>query len=151
MRVQSLGQEDPLEEKTATHSSILPGKFHGQRSLAGYSPQDCKESDATQLLSTRHNTHMPINYEMAMISILATSHRLPSSKHTYLPTCCTHHCPSRKSALRSCRQEFNLKRCRDSLCNGRDCSRDAESDQSGSAFLLMSRGVWRCSCLVSGW
>ena len=29
-----------------THSSIL-GKFHGQRSLAGYSPLGCKESDRT--------------------------------------------------------------------------------------------------------
>ena len=36
--VRFLGQEDPLEEEMATHSSILPGKFHGQRSLAGYSP-----------------------------------------------------------------------------------------------------------------
>ena len=35
--VQSLGWEDPLEEGMATHSSIL-GEFHGQRSLAGYSP-----------------------------------------------------------------------------------------------------------------
>ena len=26
----------------ATHSSILPGKFHGQRSLGGYSPWGCK-------------------------------------------------------------------------------------------------------------
>ena len=34
---QSLGQEDPLEKETATHSSILPGEFRGQRSLAGYS------------------------------------------------------------------------------------------------------------------
>ena len=32
--VGSLGQEDPLEEKMATHSSILAGKSHGQRSLA---------------------------------------------------------------------------------------------------------------------
>ena len=24
-----------------------PGKFHGQRSLVGYSPQGCKESDLT--------------------------------------------------------------------------------------------------------
>ena len=29
----------------ATHSSVLPGKSHGQRSLAGYSPWGCKESD----------------------------------------------------------------------------------------------------------
>ena len=32
---QSLGQEDPLEKKMATHSSLLPGEFHGQRSLGG--------------------------------------------------------------------------------------------------------------------
>ena len=37
MRVRFLGQEDPLEEGMATHSSILAWKIHGQRSLAGYS------------------------------------------------------------------------------------------------------------------
>ena len=37
-----LGQEDPLEKGMATCSGILPGKFHGQRSLAGYSPWDLK-------------------------------------------------------------------------------------------------------------
>ena len=36
--VQSLGQKDLLEEGIATHSSILAWKFHGQRSLVGYSP-----------------------------------------------------------------------------------------------------------------
>ena len=41
--VQSLGQEDPLEEEMATHSSILAWKFHGQKSLAGYSSWDHKE------------------------------------------------------------------------------------------------------------
>ena len=43
------GQKDPLEEEMATHSSIFLGKFHGQRSLAGYST--CKESDMTQRLT----------------------------------------------------------------------------------------------------
>ena len=40
MQVQSLSQEDPLEEGMATHSSpvFLSGESHGQRSLAGYSP-----------------------------------------------------------------------------------------------------------------
>ena len=38
MRVQSLGPEDHLEEGMATHSSFLPRKFHGQRSLLGYGP-----------------------------------------------------------------------------------------------------------------
>ena len=35
---QVLSREDPLEEEMATQSSILAGKSHGQRSLAGYSP-----------------------------------------------------------------------------------------------------------------
>ena len=36
--VQSLSRGDALKEETATHFSILMGKFHGQRSLAVYSP-----------------------------------------------------------------------------------------------------------------
>ena len=45
------GLEDPLEEKMATYSTI-PGKFHGQRSLAGYSPWGCKELDMTEHIHT---------------------------------------------------------------------------------------------------
>ena len=45
--VRSVGQEDALEKEMATYSSILPGKFHGQRSWAGYSPWGCKEEDMT--------------------------------------------------------------------------------------------------------
>ena len=56
--VQSLGQEDPPEEVTATHSSILAWRIpHGQRSLVGYSPWDRKESDMTERLSTGHIMH----------------------------------------------------------------------------------------------
>ena len=47
-RVQSLGWEVPLEEGMATHSSILAGKFHGQRSLAGYTVHGLMKSQ-TQL------------------------------------------------------------------------------------------------------
>ena len=36
--VRSLGWEDPLEEGMATHSNILAGESHGQRSLVEYSP-----------------------------------------------------------------------------------------------------------------
>ena len=46
-QVRSLDREDPLEEEIATHSSILAGESHGQRSLAGYSPCGFKESDRT--------------------------------------------------------------------------------------------------------
>ena len=33
---QSLGREEPLEKGVVTYSSIQPGEFHGQKSLAGY-------------------------------------------------------------------------------------------------------------------
>ena len=41
--VPSLAWEDPLEKGKATHSSILPGEFHGLNS-----PWGCKESDTTE-------------------------------------------------------------------------------------------------------
>ena len=41
--IRFLSWEDLLKKGTATHSSILLGKFHGQRSLVGYSPWGCKE------------------------------------------------------------------------------------------------------------
>ena len=44
-QVGSLGQEDPLEKEMATHSSILAWRILGQKSLVGYSPWGCKESD----------------------------------------------------------------------------------------------------------
>ena len=46
--LQSLGQEDPLEEEVATHSSILAWESHRQRSLEGYSPWGCEESVITE-------------------------------------------------------------------------------------------------------
>ena len=50
-RVQSLDWEDPLEKGMATLSVFLPGEFHGQRSLAGYSSWGHKESDTTEQLT----------------------------------------------------------------------------------------------------
>ena len=42
------GWEDPLEKEMATHSVFLPGEFHGQRSLEGYSPCVGKELSMTE-------------------------------------------------------------------------------------------------------
>ena len=50
-RVQSLDWEDPLEKGMATLSVFLPGEFHGQRSLAGYSSWGHKESNTTEQLT----------------------------------------------------------------------------------------------------
>ena len=45
------GLATAIEKKEmATQSVFLPGKSHGQRSLVGYSPWGCKESDMTEQL-----------------------------------------------------------------------------------------------------
>ena len=63
--VQSLGQEDLLEKGIATHSSILPGEFLGQRNLAGQSPWGHKELDTTEQLthtsSSHSSSHRPLS------------------------------------------------------------------------------------------
>ena len=60
MLVPSLSQEESLGEGMETHSSILAGESHGQRSLAGYSPLGCKESGTIEV--TKHACRQgPIN------------------------------------------------------------------------------------------
>ena len=49
-RVLSPGREDPLKKQMATHSRLLPRKFHGWRRLVGYSPWGRKELDMTEQL-----------------------------------------------------------------------------------------------------
>ena len=54
-----LGWEDPLKEGMAAHSSVLAWRIPmDKRSLVGYSPRGCKESDKTERLSasTRYCT-----------------------------------------------------------------------------------------------
>ena len=50
--VRFLVWEDPLEEEMATHSSILAGKFYGQRSM-GLQRVRHVEHDS----ETKHSTH----------------------------------------------------------------------------------------------
>ena len=53
--VRSLDWEDPLEKEMAT-PVLLPGKSHGQRCLAGYSPWGPKE-DMTEQLNFTFQKH----------------------------------------------------------------------------------------------
>ena len=46
-RVQSLGWEDPLKKEMVATEVFLPVKYHGQRSLLGYSLWSLTESDIT--------------------------------------------------------------------------------------------------------
>ena len=48
MQVQSLGREDPLEEGTATHFSILPRSIPWTEEPGTLQSTGCKESDVTE-------------------------------------------------------------------------------------------------------
>ena len=54
--VQSLGWEDSLRRERPPTPVFLPGEFHGQRSLAGYSPWGHKELDTTKRLTLTHTS-----------------------------------------------------------------------------------------------
>ena len=47
MQVRSLGQGDPLEEKMATHSTVLAWGILWTENPGGYSPWGHKESETT--------------------------------------------------------------------------------------------------------
>ena len=47
------------------------GKSHGQRSLVGYSPWGCKESDMTQRLTHTHNHFKIENEQAASFNLIA--------------------------------------------------------------------------------
>ena len=49
MQVRYLGREDPLEEDVQSTPVFLPGEFHGQRSLVGYSSWGHKESGTMEV------------------------------------------------------------------------------------------------------
>ena len=52
MRVDPWVRKIPWRRKWQPSLVFLPGESHGQRSLAGYSPWGCEESDTTERLST---------------------------------------------------------------------------------------------------
>ena len=56
MQVWSLGQENPLEEGMATHSSILAWEIQWKEEPGGYSPLGHKEPDKTEATVHAH-TH----------------------------------------------------------------------------------------------
>ena len=90
----SLGWENPLEKEMETHSSILAWKFHGLRSLVGYSPKNLKESDMTDRLSTKHingktlNKSVPHHLLVYYICIINNK-----TINIYWNLCCDRPCP----------------------------------------------------------
>ena len=64
--VQSLDQEDPLEEEMATHSSIPAWIIPWTEEPAGYSLWGCKESDTSEPVSM-HATSGPPYVELQLM------------------------------------------------------------------------------------
>ena len=58
-QVWSLGQEDSWSRKWQPIPVFMPRKFHRQKSLAGYSPWGCKESNMTEHTHTLRNGVFP--------------------------------------------------------------------------------------------
>ena len=85
-QVLSLGCKDPLEKEMVTHSSILAGKFHGQKSLVGYSPWGCKESDMTMHARACMHTQEHLVFPFESASLVFMSEVLSSwyFSHLYL-------------------------------------------------------------------
>ena len=68
MQVKSLGQ--PWKRKCKSTPVFLPGKFHGQSRLTGYSPGVCKELDVTKRPCTHTHTHTQCP-SLSLINFLA--------------------------------------------------------------------------------
>jgi len=63
----------------ATHSSILPGKSHGQRSLAGYTVHGLTKLYATERAHTHTHTHT-CKTNHTLLSFLMETFKLSSLK-----------------------------------------------------------------------
>ena len=96
-------RKNPWRRKWQPTPVCLPGKFYGQRSLAGYSPWCCKESDMTEyicitvmskgLLIHSGNSHFPDPFTVLSSvqfshSVVSDSLRLHELQHARPP------CPS---------------------------------------------------------
>ena len=75
-QVQSLGQADIARRREWLPTPVfLPGESHEKKSLVGYSPWCCKESDRTERLNTAQYIHLWV--EPAMVKGMVSSF-LPS-------------------------------------------------------------------------
>ena len=61
----------PWSRKWLSTSVFMPGKFHGQRSLVGYSPWSCKEFDVAE------HTHTHTYYMVHRLILFVCQRSLP--------------------------------------------------------------------------
>ena len=77
--------EIPWRRKWQPTPVPLPGKSHGQRSLAGYSPCSCKELDMTEHRCACAHTHTHTHTRLPTVTELWISSRhFAESRFTYI-------------------------------------------------------------------
>ena len=82
----------PWRRKWQPTPVFLPGKSHGQRSLMGYSPWSCKESDTAERLSTHTPPGGRGRHSITCAALLPNVHGL-NEPRSLAGTClkCQHH------------------------------------------------------------
>ena len=84
--VQSLGQEDPLEEGMATCFSTLSGECHGQRSLVGYSLSSVQSLSHVWLCGPTSCSmpRLPVHHQLPELNQTHSIESVMSSNHLIL-------------------------------------------------------------------
>ena len=91
--VRSLSQEEGQEKEMATHSNILPGKSHRQRSLRDYSPWSHERDGYNLATTTRKRQQHNQNQDTDMDTTQRTHSDFTSFTSTCVCVCvCTHMC-----------------------------------------------------------
>ena len=73
------GSGGPSREGWQLTPVFLPGEFHRQRSLVGYSPWDCKELDMTEQLHFHFNARLLRKMKSTHLGLPSSGHGFPSS------------------------------------------------------------------------
>ena len=85
--VRSLGREDSPGGRNGNTPVFLSGEAHGQRSLSGYSPWGCKESDTTEGLTLSYLFVPYLCIVVCLPATLAPICWMPGATHKHLHAC----------------------------------------------------------------